>query len=352
MAFFGPRSHRAYAKPLEPLVDPAAWEPEDILRDESWAYTFTPADISEILDAVKRFQRSGKSLAQMGVADFMLPRVKAVLEDARDELLDGRGFVYLRGLPVESMSADDAATAYFGIGQHVGRPVSQNAQGHILGHVKDYGRSIDDLNSRGYQTTAELGFHADHSDYVGLLCLRTAKSGGASKFASSVTLYNRLLTLRPDLVKVLCEDFYYSRGGEIPLGKEAWYTQPAFSFHDGYFSARGLSSYVLKAQRLTGVPPFTDAQKEALALFRKTVAECAVNLEFRPGDIQLLHNHVALHSRSAYEDWPEPGRKRHLLRLWLRDPDGRPLPENVRENFIGVEVEGTKHCAPVDLMPA
>jgi hypothetical protein len=77
-----------------------------------------------------------------------------------------------------------------------------------------------------------------------------------------------------------------------------------------------------------------------------------VNLEFRPGDIQLLHNHVALHSRSAYEDWPEPGRKRHLLRLWLRDPDGRPLPENVRENFIGVEVEGTKHCAPVDLMPA
>lgn len=352
MGSFGPRRRREPAVALQPVVDPAAWEPGEILANHSWAYVFTPDDLDEIMDAVARFRASGTPLAQMRLEDFPLPRVRAVLADAREELREGRGFVYLRGLPVESISADDAATAYFGIGQHIGVPVSQNAQGHILGHVKDYGRSIDDLNSRGYQTTAELGFHADHSDYVGLLCLRTAKSGGASRFASSVTLYNRLLAARPDLVKVLCEDFYYSRGGEIPAGKEPWYTQPAFSFHNGYFSARGLSSYVLKAQRLPGVPPFTEAQKEAIALFRKTVAECAVDLDFRPGDIQLLHNHVVLHSRSAYEDWPEPERKRHLLRLWLRDREGRPLPESVRENFIGVEVEGARHCAPVDLTPA
>ena len=264
---------------------------------------------------------------------------------------DVHALVYLRGLPVDEMGPENAAIAYLGIGRHIGEPVSQNAQGHILGHVKDYGRSIEDLNSRGYQTTAELGFHADHSDYVGLLCLRTAKSGGASRFASSVTLYNRLLAMRPDLVAVLCEDFYYSRGGEVPAGKEPWYRQPAFSFHDGFFSARGLSSYVLKAQRLPGVPPFSEAQKEAIALFRKTVSECAVDLDFRPGDIQLLHNHVVLHSRSAYEDWPEPNRKRHLLRLWLHDRAGRPLPDNVRENFVGVEVEETKHTAPLDLIP-
>ena len=352
MGIFGPRRPRRPAVALQPVVDPAAWEPDEILANPSWAYVFTPDDLAEIMDAVARFRKSGTPLAQMRRDDFPLRRVRAVLEDAREELREGRGFVYLRGLPVQSISADDAATAYFGLGQHVGVPVSQNAQGHILGHVKDYGRSIDDLNSRGYQTTAELGFHADHSDYVGLLCLRTAKAGGASRFASSVTLYNRLLAARPDLVKVLCEDFYYSRGGEIPAGKEPWYTQPAFSFQDGYFSARGLSSYVLKAQRLPGVPAFTEAQKEAIALFRKTVGECAVNLDFQPGDIQLLHNHVVLHSRSAYEDWPEPERKRHLLRLWLRDREGRPLPETVRENFIGVEVDGARHCAPVDLTPA
>jgi hypothetical protein len=352
MNVFGPRRQRIAAVALKPLIDPAGWEPEDIGSDLSWAYLFSPSELTEIRQAVAQFQASGLQLWQMRREDFPLPRLSTILACARDELLEGRGFVYLRGLPVESMSADESAIAYFGIGLHVGEPVSQNAQGHILGHVKDYGRSIDDLKSRGYQTTAELGFHADHSDYVGLLCLRTAKSGGASRFASSVTLYNRLLSLRPDLVEVLCEDFFYSRGGEVPPGKEPWYTQPAFSFHEGYFSARGLSSYVLKAQRLPGVPPFTNAQKEAIALFRKTVAECAVNLEFKPGDIQLLHNHVVLHSRSAYEDWPEPHRKRHLLRLWLRDRAGRPLPDSVRENFIGVEVKGTKHCAPTDLMLA
>lgn len=352
MGYFGPRRRREHAVALEPLVDPAGWEPEEIARDGLWAYAFSASDIVEIRAAAAAFRASGIGLGQMKRADFPLRHVREVLAEARCELLDGRGFVYLRGLPVEVMSADEAAIAYFGLGLYVGEPVSQNAQGHILGHVKDYGRSIEDLNARGYQTTAELGFHADHSDYVGLLCLRTAKSGGASRFASSVTLYNRLLRMRPDLVEVLCQDFYYSRGGEVPPGKEPWYKQPAFSFHDGYFSARGLSSYVLKAQQLAGVPPFTDLQKEAIALFRRTVAECAVDLEFRPGDIQLLHNHVVLHSRSGYEDWPEPRRKRHLLRLWLRDHAGRPLPDNVRENFIGVEVEGTRHNAPLDLMPA
>jgi hypothetical protein len=352
MGFFGSRRRRLRAEPLQPLVDPAAWEPEEILNDSSWAYTFTRDDIAEVMLAVYRFHLSGTPLVEMRPDDFVLPRVCKVIANAREELLEGRGFVYLRGLPVQSMSAEDAVTAYLGIGLHIGQPVSQNGQGHILGHVKDYGRSIDDLNSRGYQTTAELGFHADHSDYVGLLCLRTAKAGGASRFASSATLYNRILASRPDVVKVLCEDFYYSRGGEIPKGKEPWYTQPAFSFQDGYFSARGLSSYVLKAQRLPGVPAFTDAQKEAIAIFRKTVAECAVNLDFQPGDIQLLHNHVVLHSRSAYQDWPDPNLKRHLLRLWLRDPSGRPLPDPVRENFVGVSVEGATHCVPVVGMSA
>jgi hypothetical protein len=286
----------------------------------------------------------------MTAVDFPLPRLAAVMGDVRRELLDGRGFVYLRGLPVADMTQEEAAIAYFGIGHHLGRPVSQNAAGHLLGHVKDYGgRGIDDLGTRGYQTTAELGFHADHCDYVGLLCLRTAKAGGASRFASSVTLYNRLLAARPDLVEVLCRDFYYSRAGEVPPGKEQWYTQPVFSFEQGYFSARGVSSYIFKAQKIPGVPPFTPLQQEAIALFRKTVAECAVDLEFRPGDIQLLHNHVVLHSRSAYEDWPDPARKRHLLRLWLRDENGRPLPPSVRENFVGIEVAGFRPTVPLDL---
>lgn len=350
MTRFGPSRKRGYARPGAPVVDPAAWEPEDISRRDDWAYRLSGADIDEVMGAIARFRREGKPLVAMAAADFPLPGLSAVLADVRRELLDGRGFVYLRGLPVVDLTQEEAAIAYFGIGHRIGVPVSQNADGHLLGHVTDHGgHGIDDPNTRGYRTTAALGFHCDHSDYVGLLCLRTAKAGGASRFASSVTLYNRLLVTRPDLVEVLCRDFYYTRSGEVPSGREPWYTQPVFSFERGHFSARGVSSYIFKAQKIPGVPRFTPAQEEAIALFRKTVAECAVDLDFEPGDIQLLHNHVVLHSRSAYEDWPEPARKRHLLRLWLRDPEGRPLPPAVRENFVGVEVAGFTPSVPLEL---
>jgi hypothetical protein len=346
-------SRRVPGRLGEPIVDPAGWEPEDIARTSDWAYRLNDAEIAEIRDAVAVVQRRGVPIVAMTAADFPLPRFAAAIAAMRQELLEGRGFVYLRGLPVAEMSQEQVAIAYFGIGHHLGRPVSQNAQGHLLGHVKDYGnKSIDDPNTRGYQTTAELGFHVDHCDYVGLLCLRISKSGGASRLASAVTLYNRMLAQRPDLVAALFEDFYYTRHGEVPPGGKPWYTQPVFAFEQGYFSARGVSNYIRKAQGLPGVPPFTPQQEEAMALWRKTVAECAVDLDFEPGDIQFLHNHVMLHSRTAYEDWEEPSRKRHLMRLWLADDAGRPLPESVRQNFRGVMVAGFTPTVPFDVAAA
>jgi hypothetical protein len=39
-----------------------------------------------------------------------------------------------------------------------------------------------------------------------------------------------------------------------------------------------------------------------------------------------MHNLVVLHKRSSFTDYPEPGRKRLLLRLWLALHEGRELP--------------------------
>src|SRR4029453_4106386 len=178
---------------------------------------------------------------------------------------------------------------------------------------------------------AEMRFHADACDYVGLLCLQTSKSGGASRVASSVTVYNRMLERRPDLVQVLTEDFYRSRSGESNPGDKPWFKQPIFSFTQGYFSATGAGAAIDKAQGLPGVPKFSAAQEEAVELYRKTVEECALDIEFRRGDIQFLNNFVMLHTRREYEDWPEPSRKRHLLRLWLHDSAVRPIPEARRQ---------------------
>jgi hypothetical protein len=342
------RSRRIPAEPLQPVQDPAGWEPQQIAAAHDWAYRLDDADKAEIERAVAGVQKRGLPIVAMTRADFSLPNFAARLAEIRQELLEGRGFVYLRGLPVTSLGTERTAIAYFGIGLHLGQPVTQNAAGHLLGHVKDFGIGYDDPGQRGYQSNAELGFHCDHCDYVGLLCMQTAKSGGASRVASAVTLYNRMLALRPDLVAELMRDFYWTRHGEIPPGGEPWYKQPVFSFDQGYFSARGVSSWIRKAQSLPGVPPFTPVQEEAMALWRKLVPDCAADLDFQQGDIQFLHNHVMLHSRRAYEDWPEPARRRHLFRLWLKDPQGRPLPAEVRANFAGISVAGQVPNVPLE----
>lgn len=330
---------RVPAEPMAPIDDPARWEPEDLTATDDWLYRFTVDDQVEILAAVETVQRSGTAIVNMTREDFPLPNLVEFMARVRQELLEGRGLVCLRGLPVADLGRERAAIAYFGIGCHLGVPISQNAYGHLLGHVRDFGKSFDDPNIRGYRSRAALGFHADHCDYVGLMCMQTAKSGGESRVASAITLYNRMLELRPDLVRELTKDFYWTRHGEVPPGQQPWYTQPIFCFHDGYFSARGASGYIRKAQALPGVPPFTPAQTEAIALFQKTVDQCAADIPFEEGDIQFLHNHVILHSRRAFENWPD--RKRHLYRLWLKDDrGGRPVPAAITQSFSGVRVAG------------
>jgi len=153
---------------------------------------------------------------------------------------------------------------------------------------------------------------------------------------------------------VLTQDFYRSRSGEINAGDAPFFKQPIFSFADGYFSATGASAVIDKAQQLPGVPKFTAAQKEAIATYRATVEECALDIDFQPGDIQFLNNFVMLHTRREFEDWPEPARKRHLLRLWLADAVGRPIPQEQRQGRAGrgVRLAGVPLVAPLDVEAA
>lgn len=339
---------RIPARAGQPIVDPAGWEPEDLVAADDWIYRLTPDDIAEVQAAVDAVVTRGMAPQDICREVFPLPRFAAILADVRRELQEGRGIVVLRGLPVADMGRERAARAFLGIGAHLGKAVSQNAYGHLLGHVRDFGKNYDDPRFRGYQSNAALGFHCDHCDYVGLLCMQTSRSGGDSRVASAVTLYNRMLALRPDLVAVLERDFYFTRHGEVPPGKSEWYTQPVFSFHDGYFSARGVSAYIRKAQGLPGVPPFTPEQEEAMALYVATVETCAADIPFAVGDIQWLHNHVMLHSRRAFTDWPDTARRRHLYRLWIKEAQSRPLPEGVQENFNGIYVPEGRHQVVID----
>ena len=345
---------RLPAHPMQPVLDPAGWSPADLAQLADWSYRISERDADELADGVASVRRNGVAVVDVARENFPLKKFADVLADVKRELADGRGIVMMRDFPLDRFDREASAIAYIGLGSYLGSTMSQNKLGHILGHVKDLGGDYHDPHTRGYMTRAEMRFHTDACDYVGLLCLQASKSGGASRIASSVTVYNRMLERRPDLVKALTEDFYRSRSGEISPGDLPYFKQPIFSFTDGYFSATGVGAVIDKAQKLPGVPKFTPAQQEAVEVYRQTVEECALDIDFRRGDIQFLNNFVMLHTRREYQDWPEPERKRHLLRLWLHDPAGRPIPKEQREGRSGrgVQVRGVARIAPLDVEAA
>lgn len=342
-------SKREPAVPMKPVIDPAGWSPQTLGPVSGYSYVLTDADRVELLDATCAYQRTGAALEDVTRESFPLPKLSQTLADVLRELMDGRGIVMVRNFPIDRLDRKGIALAYLGLGSYLGHTMVQNRYGHVLGHVANLGLDYES-EGRSYNTNAEIRFHSDACDYVGLLCLHGAKSGGESRVASSVTLYNKMLAERPDLVEVLTQDFYRSHNGEVGKGQLPYWKQPMFSFADGYFSAIGAGSTIEKAVRLPGVPPLTAAQREAVDYYRTAVADIAVDIEFKPGDIQLLNNYVMLHSRRGFEDWPDKARRRHLLRLWLRDPGGRPVTAAQREGRTGqgIQIEGLRAVAPLE----
>ena len=346
------QSNREPAAPGAPAVDPAAWYADDMLKTDDWIYTLSDAEIGDLMDAVAGAEAQGVDIKDIARENFPLPVFGPVLDDIYGDLTEGRGFILIRGLPVADITRWQAGAAFYGMGTYLGRAISQNPMGHVLGHVKDMGKNYDDPMARGYQTAAQMNFHSDQCDYVGLLCLQPSKSGGASLIVSSMTVYNEMVKRRPDLAEALSKSFYFTKHGEVAGGEDPWYRMPIFAFHEGYLSIRGAGAHVRKAQILPGVPKFTGADEEALKFFQELANELVMPMDFQPGDIQFLHNHVMLHTRTAFEDYPEPERKRHLMRLWLSDPAGRPTPPGYRENIRGIVVDGTVLTAPLDMTEA
>jgi hypothetical protein len=328
--------------PPRPLVEgPAAWYGPDLARHpEQWTYHLTEADRAEVAAAVAGVQARGLEIADITRTAFPLPRFGAELLQMCDAVLNGRGFVLIRGLPVQDRPIADSAIAYFGIGTWFGSARSQNAKGHLLGHVRDLGYSTDDPRVRTYQTTERQHFHTDSCDVVGLLCLKTAKSGGMSSLVSSSTIYNEMAKRRPDLVRRLFQPFATDRRGEVPAGKRPWFDMPVFHDYQGYLSAIYTHTYVRSSQRFPEARRLTPEDLEALDMFDSLAESPDLRLDFamEPGDIQFVHNHTILHDRTAFEDWPEPERKRHLLRLWLAPQGARPLPPVYAERYGSLTV--------------
>ena len=342
------------------IAGASVWRGTDLAGNPAeWIRTFSRNEIAELDAAIRGFGASGQDLARIGPENFPLPTLGPVLRGVLGELLEGRGFAMLRGVPVARYSRQEQAIAYLGIGSYLGAARSQNAKGHLLGHVKDLGLDITDPKVRYYQTSRKLEYHTDSVDVVGLLCLKTAKAGGESFIASSMTLYNEILARRPDLVPALFEPYPTDRRGEVPEGMKPWFDMPIFHWHAGRLTCIYVRQYIESAQQLfPEARRLTREQVEAMDLMDELLNDPQIHLSmaFLPGDMQFLHNHQILHSRNDFENWPEPERHRHLLRLWLAPAAARPLPEVFAPRYGsvtpgdrgGIVVRGTTPKVPLE----
>jgi hypothetical protein len=325
------------AKPVQ--THPAARIGRDLQQRTNWIHRLAPAELDELDAAIVALGASGKPIATINAADYPLRELDASIRQWRKTLESGRGFFLVRGFPVRKYSKEQAALAFWIVGAHLGDPVSQNSDGDMLGHVRDTGARPNSLETRLYKTRAELTFHTDGADIIGLFCLRTAKAGGVSRIASSVAVYNEIIRLRPDLVPLLFTRFpNYMPGPQGVAGKGSVFNYPIVTVDGDLFRMLFLGWYIRDSQSVPETPRLTPQQLELVDLLEQIPNEpgMALDMRFAEGDMQFLKNSVILHARTDYEDAAEPDEKRHLLRLWLRAASFRDGDEVLRR---GVAVQ-------------
>jgi hypothetical protein len=303
----------------EPMFGAPAWRGADLRAEKNWIYQFSDSEIDELERAASLAQATGLGLEGLDKEQFALPKLAARVAEWGEELASGRGFVLLRGLPVGRWGLELSSIAYWGLGIHLGTPGGQNPAQELLGHVVDTGAEADDPHVRRYMTSGDIRYHCDLADVVGLLCLSAAPSGGASRLVSSVSVYNELLRVRPDLVARLYEPFMLDTRNDDTEGGIEYVPVAPCRYADGKLRTFYHSDYFRSVVRHDDVPQLTRDETELLDLYEEIAnrEDLRLDMQFEPGDIQWLSNHAVLHARTAYADDGSVEAKRHLLRLWL-----------------------------------
>jgi hypothetical protein len=317
----------------------AAWTVAELERDPAWVFTLDDRARRDLTEAVRRARDPDKALFGHRRADFDLGAAAAPIAAAFREVRDGRGITLVRGLPREELSPEEFELLTWAIGLHAGVARPQGKASHYVSKVQDAGTVYRSPTGRGYSSNAELDFHTDGADVVALTCYNAARSGGMSMVTSSVAAHNVVAAERPDLAALLHEPFWFSRQAEQAPDETPAYPNPIYDEQAGLLFSRWNRNRVTSAQRIEGVPPLTPQQREAMDALGEIPRRDALmyRMWLQPGDIQLLNNHVTLHSRTEFEDHEDPAKQRLLFRLWLAPPDSRRLPESWRDAYRAIE---------------
>jgi alpha-ketoglutarate-dependent taurine dioxygenase len=313
-----------------PITGPAVWKGSDFSSPRDYWYYLSRETIAELDRALLRIRNSCKPIFNLTLQDFPLPSFENDAEALREELRFGSGFVVVKGLPIDRHSEQEACTLYWGLGAHLGRPIPQNMKGDLLYSVRDEGyvleRDYGTAGVRTSKTTAGLNYHTDSPpmlagytpDVVCLLALRTAKAGGESAILSGNTAHNIILEERPEYLDRLYAPYHMDRRAELPPGEPPTMAVPVFAY-DGQLAVRYLRLYITKGHEVAGAP-LTLADTDPLDFLDDVMRRphLPVTFQMERGDMQFVNNVFILHSRTEFEDHPEPERKRHYVRLWLK----------------------------------
>lgn len=313
-----------------------AWSADAMRSDTRWIVHLSDAERRDVAQVARALSSGGVASDRIEPTAFAGAGFGRTLDAVERDLATGRGFVLLRGFPLDVLSPREIDYGYAAIGRRLGRIVAQNPRGDVIGAVTDMaGDWKKDPTVRGYQTRMHMDFHSDSCDVVGLLCVRPAKTGGESAIVSSVALYEHLAATAPDVLAVLTRDFCYDRRGEETPGVLPYYATALFHWHDGAMFNRYCREYIESAQRFPAAPRLTADQIRALDMFDTLCCDdrWMLKMDFRPGDIQLLNNHVILHSRTAFEDHDDPQRKRLLKRLYINNREASQRPACYASRF-------------------
>lgn len=317
-------------QPVEPVGGPAAWHGEEMVDDSDWRYEFSDAALGALVDRARALAapvRDGdRPLATITAGDIELAELDEVAAAMREQLLAGRGYALVRGLPVDTLDHTENQVLYWLIGVQLATPIHQNDARDVLIRVRDQGKDFSNPTVRSYETAAHLDYHSDSSDIVGLYCLHPAREGGTSTVVSSVAVHDEVVRRRPELAPLLYEQWPHFSPVRASVG-----FQPICVRNDAgrLFTRYGRKYVEMAPEQDPAVAPLTADQVALLDLFDEVTRApgFALNVDFQPGDVQFLNNYVTMHARTEYVDFPEEHRRRELLRMWLVVRDGLDLPD-------------------------
>lgn len=305
------------------ITDARAWRAGTIDNCQAWYYPLSSRCLDALDETIRRHRRQQRPATSYRAVEEPCAACAEELQPVRSALEDGRGFAIIQGPARDRYSPEEMTVCYWLIGQLLGRPVEQNVQGTLLYDVRDTGQDVRS-GARYSVTNAESGFHTDNSfgsgvaDYVGLLCVQAAKSGGWSQVVSSYSVHNDLLARHPDAREILYQPLHIDRRGGVRPGEGPTAQQPVLSWDGRGLMVRYLRYWIESGHDKIG-QPLSGAQRLALDALDATANDPALRVEFalKPGEMYFINNRWILHNRTAFQDHAEPERRRHLVRLWL-----------------------------------